>query len=479
VGPIPTDGTMLSVFSGDRESVLGRGLLKVWWGLRVPLALCWILEGQAASLQEGSIVRDVEIEEYLGFYLRPLARAAGFTTRDLRPFLVVSSQLNASATLHATILVHTGLILEAPSTEAFLGVLAHETGHIQCGHLARRTEAMAQAQHGTVAGFLAGALAGVATGRGDVGMSVAMGGAELARNRFMMYSQGEESAADQAAVDYCTRLGWPLEGLVDFLNLLHSRQRVDPGSSMKGILTTHPPTEDRIAHMRHAAEQQKQAGMPRLSPEYERHFRRMAAKLRGFVYAPESVIQGTRTASSFEDRYARAIALHRAGRTEESLRLLDVLLKAEPRNPFLYETKGQFLLEEGQVARAVPCYARAVALHPAPLLKVEYAQALLALEKDHALPEARQMLEAAMVAEQDTLLVWQELAVVYGRLGEKALFHLAMAEKALRSGQNKEVERHARKSADLARPGSREALRARDILAGLNARPNRKGTKEE
>lgn len=429
------------------------------------------LSASPSSKIEG-MIRDTEIEETLQMYLKPLAQVAGLRSASLQGYILASPSLNAFATLNSTIVIHSGLILEAPSLEAFLGVIAHELGHIQCGHLARRVEALQQAQYGMMTSLLVGLLAGVGTGRGDVGTSVAIAGSQWAQNRFLLFSQGEESAADQAAIDYLTTLKWPLDGLERFLMLLQSRQR--GREDIAGVLTTHPPTPERIEHIRHAVQQQRQRHQTSmLSPLFQQRYQRMVAKLRGFLTAPAALLKATESASSFEGRYTRAIALFRAQRIQESMKLLTDLLAQEPENPFLCELKGQFLLSEGDVKNAVTAYRQAIQHHSGALLKIGYAQALLALEDDKVLPETQNLLEDAQKKERDIPFLWQGLSIVYGKQGKMALCQLALAEKALLMRETSHALKYAEKAQKLSQPHSREWLRAEDMIQSLKNAPKK------
>ena len=89
-----------------------------------------------------------------------------------------------------------------------IGVLAHETGHIAGGHLARFRQQLANAQILSVIGMLAGAgaMAGAASsgdrvgGGGTGAMGIMLGGQELVRRNLLSYQRSEEQAADLAAI---------------------------------------------------------------------------------------------------------------------------------------------------------------------------------------------------------------------------------------------------------------------------------------
>jgi predicted Zn-dependent protease len=84
-----------------------------------------------------SLVRDAEIEATLRYYSDPIFVAAGLVPQDVKIYLVGDRTLNAFVTNGQNVFLHTGLIMETATPNQLKGVIAHETGHISGGHLAR------------------------------------------------------------------------------------------------------------------------------------------------------------------------------------------------------------------------------------------------------------------------------------------------------------------------------------------------------
>ncbi|HND55747.1 MAG TPA: M48 family metalloprotease, partial [Pirellulaceae bacterium] len=95
----------------------------------------------AAPAHAQSVIRDAEIEDTLRVYTTPLLNAAGVAPEDVHIYLIDDSSINAFVAGGQNIFVHTGLIMAANSPNEVIGVLAHETGHIAGGHLARNSQA--------------------------------------------------------------------------------------------------------------------------------------------------------------------------------------------------------------------------------------------------------------------------------------------------------------------------------------------------
>ena len=103
--------------------------------------------------------------------------------------------------------INTGLLIRADHAGQVIGVIAHETGHIAGGHLSRLQEALKTTTAQTIlAAVLAGA-ATIATGRGDLGQAILLGGQQVQLRSFLRYNRTQEAAADQAAMRFLDATG--------------------------------------------------------------------------------------------------------------------------------------------------------------------------------------------------------------------------------------------------------------------------------
>ena len=90
--------------------------------------------------QGPSIIRDTEIEAILRHDCDPIFAAAGLTPANVQIHIVGDKELNAFSAAGQQVFLNTGLIIEAKSPNQLIGVIAHETGHIAGGHIARSGE---------------------------------------------------------------------------------------------------------------------------------------------------------------------------------------------------------------------------------------------------------------------------------------------------------------------------------------------------
>src|SRR5581483_8590981 len=101
----------------------------------------------AASAQGGlPLIRDAESEQLLRDYTRPILRAAGLEKQNIQMVIINEPSFNAFVADGRRIFVNTGAIMQSETPNQIIGVLAHETGHLAGGHLAKIREQLANAQ---------------------------------------------------------------------------------------------------------------------------------------------------------------------------------------------------------------------------------------------------------------------------------------------------------------------------------------------
>src|ERR1700753_3553928 len=92
------------------------------------------------------ILRDTEAEALLREYTRPILRAAGLEKQNIQMVIINDSAFNAFVADGRRIFVNYGAILQSETPNQLIGVLAHETGHLAGGHLAKLHQQLANAQ---------------------------------------------------------------------------------------------------------------------------------------------------------------------------------------------------------------------------------------------------------------------------------------------------------------------------------------------
>ena len=108
------------------------------------------------------MLRDTETEQLLRDYTRPILRVAGLEKQNIQVVIINDSVFNAFVADGRRIFVNYGAMMQSETPNQLIGVLAHETGHLAGGHLAKLREQLAQAQTQMIIAMLLGAGALVA-----------------------------------------------------------------------------------------------------------------------------------------------------------------------------------------------------------------------------------------------------------------------------------------------------------------------------
>ncbi|MET1028143.1 MAG: M48 family metalloprotease [Dongiaceae bacterium] len=431
------------------------------------LALAWLI-GPAglmpAEAQGISLIRDAEIESTIRAYAEPLWTAAGLNAPFVQVHLINDDRINAFVAGGQQLFINTGLLIKSKTANQVIGVIAHETGHLAGGHLARMQDELRHRTIESIVSLIAGIGAGVAAGNAGVGAGAVFLGQDVTRRGFLQYSRTQEASADQAALKFLDATHQSARGLLEFFQILEGEMALF-GGNQDPYLQTHPLVPERIDAVQAHVDQSPYSNAQEPAIFNEMHDR-MVAKLVGFLLPMNRVEQMyPQSDKSVPARYARAIALFRISRFQESLVVMDSLLAEAPNDPFFLEQKGQILFQNGNIKEAVPFYQKARDLKPTePLLREELAQVMLETEDPSYLKSAIANLSEATRLEPNDASSWHFMAVAQGRSGNFPEATLAQAEEQLARGKKKQAKFFANKAMNGLPMGSPSWQRAQDIL---------------
>ena len=430
------------------------------------IALCLTLLLLASTLpahaQSLSFIRDAELEDTLKSMGQPIFKKAGLVPEDVNIFIVQSDDINAFVAGGQNIFIFTGLLKQMTEPDMLLAVIAHETGHIAGGHLARGTEQLQHAQIGSVIGFVLG-IAAAAAGAPDAGMAVMSGGSHLLTRNFLSFTRANEQAADQAALGYLDALNISAEGMVKTFEVLRRKERRALGK-IDPYAITHPLSAERIAHTRNHAEHSKIK--PGAYPaRFKEPYARLVAKLYAFTEPPsKTLVKYPKSDRSIPARMARAVAWHRQANSKQASVAMQSLLKERPSDAFLHELHGQLLFESSQIEAARKAYERALELKPNhPLIATMLSEVYLAKSKPPYTEKAINLLENATSSEPTNSHSFRLLATAYGRVGNLGLSHMALAEEAALGYNADSIERNVNRALKTLPQQSPSRLRAEDL----------------
>lgn len=429
------------------------------------LGLLSALIAPTARAQGGglSLIRDAEIENTIRGFVAPVFEAADLDPQAIQINLVNDPQLNAFVAGGQRIFINTGLIQRVRTPNELIGVVAHETGHISGGHLARIQDELKAASNQMILAMLLGAAAAVA-GQPAAGQGIMYGGASMATRSILQYSRTQESAADQAGLTFLERSGQSGAGLLSFLELLGGQELLLAGRQ-DPYMRTHPVNAERVDALRRRVEQSRFRSVPD-SPERVASLARMQGKLAGFIEGLGGAARRYPEAdNTLPARYARAIAYYRAARLDRAVPLIDELIAESPSDAYFLELKSQMLFENGRVAESLPPIEAAVKAMPdEPLLRLALGQVQVSLEDPALAKAAIANLEFAARRDADNPAIWHQLSIAYGRDNNRGMASYASAERFMLQGNKRDARGQANIALRLLPTGSPGWLRAQDIL---------------
>ncbi len=416
-----------------------------------------------ATLAQVSGIRDTEIELIIQDYTQPILAAAGIPTHEVNIYILNDPSINAFVTRGSDMYIHTGLLVEADRPLQVIGVIAHETGHIAGGHVARMRDAFSAATTPMLITMGLGLVAMIA-GSPDAGMALLTSGQHIAERAILKHSRVQESSADQAAITFLTRAGLSGRGLVEVQEKFRHME-VLSARNQNPYVRTHPLSSDRIQALKRRVEASEYAEVNETDDQLL-EFDMMQAKLHGFMSKAHYVFRRYPPSdASIPARYARAIAHYKQTEIEMAISDIEALIEDIPDNPYFYELLGQVLFESGSVTESIPYHQKSVDLMPyAPLLRINLAQAMLATEDKRYIPQAIEHLKFAVQEEIENSFAWHQLATAYDRANQVGMANLATAERHYHNRQLGPAAQFAKRARDKLKKGTPTWQRATDIM---------------
>jgi len=439
----------------------------------VALAIAPMSSALAQQNKGPPVIRDTEAEQLLRDYTRPVLRAAGLEKQNIQVVILNESVFNAFVADGRRIFVNYGAMMQSETPNQIIGVLAHETGHLAGGHLAKLREQLARAQTQMiiamllgVGGMVAGARSGNSnSGLANAGAAAVAGPQEMIRRTLISYQRQQEENADRAGVKFLTASGQSAKGMYETFNRftddsLFAARGADPYQQ------SHPMPAERVAALEELARSSPYWDK-KDDPALQLRHDMVRSKISAFMERQDTVYRRYPLSNdSLPARYARAITTYLHGDLRSALVQIDGLIQVQPNNPYFYELRGQALLEGGKPAEAIAPLRKAVQLsNNAPLIDMLLGQALVGTNDKAHTEEAIAILRAAVARETEAPLGYTQLAMAYGRKGDFAQADLASAQAAFLRGDNKTARELASRAKTRFAIGTPGWVKADDIVA--------------
>ena len=417
-----------------------------------------------------TLLRDPDIEYALKQLAAPILKSAGLSPSRVSILVIDDRSLNAFVVDRDNIFLHSGLILKMKSPEMLQSVIAHEAAHIANGHLVRRPIALRNARTASGLGLALAAAAGAVTGNADLAAGVALGTSSSAARLFFTHTRAEESSADNSSVRYMVRAGIDPKGAAEVMEIFRGQEALS-ASRQDPYARSHPLSADRYRVLKRLVD--ANTGKVRDNAKANYWFQRAKGKLSAFKRAPKWTLNRAGE-SGFRDvaLMREAVAWHRQSNMKKSLAAMNQAIALRPADAYLYELKGQILIENRQFAAATAAYARAVNAAPNnALILGSYGRSLLAQGQT---AKALGVLTKARARDGRDARIMRDLAVAYAKSGKNGMASLITAERYALNGRLHDASIHAKRASDLLPRGSGAWQRAQDVLSAAKAASKKK-----
>lgn len=412
-----------------------------------------------------SMLRDAETEQLLADMSRDIITAAGLSPKNVSVVVLNDKSINAFVAGGQVVYIHSGLIDAADSANEVQGVIAHEVGHIANGHIVLQDAGYKGAMGVSILSLVLG-VAAMAAGAGEAGAGILAAGQRAAIGKLLAFTRVQESSADAAGARYLATAGITGRGMLSFFKKLQNMEyRYGIPQNEGSYDRTHPLSSERMAALDQVT-RASPAYAKASNPDIEARFKRVQAKLRGYVNDPkETLAKYPPSDQSVPAHYARAYAYHLSGYPEQAATETAALVKALPHDPYILELQGQIVMEAGDPKGALaPLREATKASNNSPLIATTFGHALVATDDPANLTEAERVLRQAVQRDNENPWAWVQLGTVYERKGDTPRTALATAERANLIGDNRTALVSARAAMAGLPKGTADWIRAQDIM---------------
>jgi len=363
------------------------------------------------------LIRDAETEEFLHQLADPFFNISGLDPQDLQINIVQDSSINAFVVDSKNMFINTGLITQFNNSEALLGVIAHEIGHMLGKHIAKTNSHQQNIQQKALLGY--GAAIGAAiSGSADAATAIILATQHSSQRISLKYSRQQEQLADDVAINLLQKLHYPISGMEQIFSFFAKNQAQDSDEYQQ----SHPLSANRLENIK--SKNVKYTIHYAKIINFDAKLQTIQAKLDGFLESPKIVLNKYNKENNINHQIARAIAYFRLNDYRKSLQLLDSAINHTKNNGFLYELKAEILQYIGNNQQAIANYQTAIknlSIKQSCLARLALANLVIASEDEKLIDYAQKnMLEAKKYLQHDPLF-FKNLAWFYNNNKQTAI----------------------------------------------------------
>lgn len=347
------------------------------------------------------LVEDPEIKLYVVDLMEKLLENVPPQPFTFEANVVYSPTLNAFASPGGFVFIFTGLLIELENEAQLAGIMAHEIAHVTQRHIASRINKNKILNLATVAGLLAGALAG-----GDSAGAIVSTTAAISTAAQLNYSRLDENDADRFGLQYLIKTGYDPKGLAEAFEILRTNS-FGVGADFPTYLSTHPGLGARIASV-NAFIQSMPKYTPKSSLTDTRFLRAKALTMAYFADSRQAQNYFSNPKSAL-DYMGLAIIASKRNQIQVATDHFATALKIKKNDSLILREAGRFYYEKGDYKTAQLYLTKALQINPSDYMATYFYARLLDSNKEYA--EAQRLyLQVLKYAPEDA-----EVYNLYGR----------------------------------------------------------------
>ncbi|MDD2840520.1 MAG: M48 family metalloprotease [Rickettsiales bacterium] len=372
--------------------------------------------------QQISLIRDAEIEDFLYEISKPIFKSANLNSSDIKFYIVNDNSVNAFVSGGQNIFINTGTLTNFKAPDAILGIIAHETGHISAGHLARYNEGTSSIQNISIGSILLG-VGALLAGAPEIGQAVIFGGMQVGQQSVLQYTRVQEEEADTLAIKYLNDNNLSASALLKSMDKFYMEE-LQYEDKME-YYSTHPLSRNRKQFIESRIKNDKFSNN-KFNSKYNKKFNFIQAKI--LAYQKRQGENINIDLNNDYGKYANAIISMNENKTKLALKEIDYLISKYTNNPYFYELKGDIFLKENNIDGALRGYDIAdKILKDNTLIKKMIAFIIVKYKQKDMYQEAINKLNFVVQTDIEDSGALKLLAEAYFDNNEKAMSYLTLA----------------------------------------------------
>ncbi len=267
--------------------------------------------------------------------------------QEIKFIIVKDKNINAFVDENNIISVTSGLIESCDDYVAFLGVIAHEIGHIHRNHINQRKinlNKLSSINHISNLSIIAGSLI---SSNPALIQGVALNSATTS-NYFINFSKDQEREADYYSLETLSKLNLYSKSVINLLNVIEKKS-LEKGLTKERLkVSTHPYFDERIEVINYFKGKNK----INFDKDTNLKFNFIKAKFLGYNGNENKI----KSLDEPFKTYAYSIFDAKNGKLKNSMVDLNSIIKLNTNNYFLLETKADILFSYGYTNEALKFY---------------------------------------------------------------------------------------------------------------------------